>query len=163
MRPARLTLHILDGLGRNVETVERVSNTPRNVSGARLEPPRRHAVERVQCPGCHSTVGFGLVYAAGNACPNCATPLCVKEAPCEPSSSPLAHGGARRAWGRARYLAEVRRSLAWADECAERGDRAGALGWLQMIEALDEPLPHEYEVKGAAWRSALERPVQPLA
>jgi hypothetical protein len=160
MRSARPALFFPGGHRRKTAPAGDVSDATRNIPADLLEPALTHAAKRVHCPACHATVGAGLVYAAGNACPNCATPLCVNDAPCEPRSSPLACEGTWRAWGRARYLAEVRRSLAWADRCAERGDRAGAVAWLQMIEALGDPLPDEYQVKGQAWRSMLEYPAQ---
>jgi hypothetical protein len=54
-----------------------------------------------------------------------------------------------------RHLAAVARSLGWAQESAARGDYADALGWVQMVEAIGDLIPEEYEIKRRAWRDAL--------
>jgi hypothetical protein len=56
---------------------------------------------------------------------------------------------------RDRHLAAVARSLGWAQESAARGDYADALGWVRVVEAIGDPIPHKYETKRQAWRSAL--------
>jgi hypothetical protein len=56
---------------------------------------------------------------------------------------------------RDRHLAAVARSLGWAQESAARGDYADALGWVQMVEAIGDLIPEEYEIKRRAWRDAL--------
>jgi hypothetical protein len=54
-----------------------------------------------------------------------------------------------------RHLAAVARSLGWALEAAARGDYADALGWVGVVEAIGDPIPHEYEVNRQAWLGAL--------
>jgi hypothetical protein len=54
-----------------------------------------------------------------------------------------------------RHLAAVARSLGWARESAARGDYAEALSWVQVVEAIGDPIPREYEIKRRAWRDAL--------
>jgi hypothetical protein len=54
-----------------------------------------------------------------------------------------------------RHRAAVARSLGWADEYAARGQYAEALGWVQVVEAVDEQLSVEFENKRRAWLSAL--------
>jgi hypothetical protein len=54
-----------------------------------------------------------------------------------------------------RHLTAVRRSLGWAQESADRGDYADALGWIRMLEAIGEQLPREYQAKGRAWHAEL--------
>jgi hypothetical protein len=56
---------------------------------------------------------------------------------------------------RDRHLAAVARSLGWARESAARGDYADALGWVRVVEAIGDPIPHEYDAKLQAWLSAL--------
>ena len=56
---------------------------------------------------------------------------------------------------RDRHLAAVARSLGWARESAARGDYADALGWVRVVEAIGDAIPHEYEAKRQAWLSAL--------
>ena len=56
---------------------------------------------------------------------------------------------------RDRHLAAVARSLGWARESAARGDYADALGWVRVVEAIGDAVPHEYEAKRQAWLSAL--------
>jgi hypothetical protein len=47
---------------------------------------------------------------------------------------------------RDRHLAAVARSLGWTQESAARGDYADALSWVQVVEAIGEPIPHQYEI-----------------
>ena len=54
-----------------------------------------------------------------------------------------------------RHLAAVARSLGWARESAARGDYADALGWVRVVEAIGDPIPHEYEAKRQVWLRAL--------
>jgi hypothetical protein len=61
----------------------------------------------------------------------------------------------REALDRDRHLAAVARSLGWARESAARGDYADALGWVRVVEAIGDAIPHEYEAKRHAWLSAL--------
>jgi hypothetical protein len=49
----------------------------------------------------------------------------------------------------------VRRSLGWAQESADRGDYADALGWIDVLEAIGEQLPASYQTRRQAWRRAL--------
>jgi len=49
----------------------------------------------------------------------------------------------------------VARSLGWARESAARGDYADALGWVRVVEAIGDPIPHEYEAKRQVWLRAL--------
>ena len=55
-----------------------------------------------------------------------------------------------------RHPAAVARTLAWADEAADRGDHHDALAWLAVIEAVDGSLPATYTAKRHAWRRARE-------
>jgi hypothetical protein len=57
---------------------------------------------------------------------------------------------------RDRHLAAVARSFGWARESAARGDYADALGWVQVVEAIGDPIPREYETKRQAWLAALD-------
>ncbi len=50
-----------------------------------------------------------------------------------------------------RHAHAVARSLRWADEAAERGDHANALGWVETVLAIGDRLPEEYERKRAEW------------
>jgi hypothetical protein len=54
-----------------------------------------------------------------------------------------------------RHLAAVNRSLGWAQESADRGDYADALGWIDVVEAIGEQLPFAFEVKRRAWSRSL--------
>lgn len=47
------------------------------------------------------------------------------------------------------------RTLQWADGSAARGDYADALGWIQVVEAVDGGLSEEYVAKRDAWLSRL--------
>ena len=57
---------------------------------------------------------------------------------------------------RDRHIAAVARSLGWARESAARGDYADALAWVQVVEAIGDPIPREYETKRQAWLAALD-------
>jgi hypothetical protein len=64
----------------------------------------------------------------------------------------------RATLGSDRHLAAMARSLGWARESAARGEYADAIGWVGVVEAIGDPIPHEYEVnevKRQAWLSAL--------
>lgn len=50
-----------------------------------------------------------------------------------------------------RHEAAVARTLQWADGSAARGDYADALGWIQVVEAVDGGLSEEYIAKRDAW------------
>ena len=54
-----------------------------------------------------------------------------------------------------RHLAAVRRSLGWAEDAAQRGDYADALGWVRVVEAVGGPLPDIYITQRQAWACAL--------
>ena len=54
-----------------------------------------------------------------------------------------------------RHRTAVRRSLGWAQESADRGDYADALGWIRVLEAIGEQLPPGYEGKCRAWGDQL--------
>mgnify|MGYP001306989603 CR=1 FL=1 len=55
----------------------------------------------------------------------------------------------------ARHMTAVATSLGWADDAAERGDHADALGWVEMVMALGDELPDEYNTKREAWLRTL--------
>ena len=125
-------------------------------------------VSRVRCANCRSAVAVTLVWAAGDACPRCLAPLPAGKFRREPYGIPQlrCRTGAPQgvdaavaepgAGARAKHLAAVAGTLCWADESAARGDYADALRWVEMIEALGDPLPHEYETKRRSWRGALD-------
>jgi hypothetical protein len=54
-----------------------------------------------------------------------------------------------------RHKAAVARSLGWAEEAAARGDYAEALSWVQVVQAIGDQIPIEYQTKRRAWLSAL--------
>jgi hypothetical protein len=54
-----------------------------------------------------------------------------------------------------RHLAAVARSLGWAQEAAERGDYADALGWIRAVEATGAQLSPANHVQRLEWSSAL--------
>lgn len=56
-----------------------------------------------------------------------------------------------------RHQAAVARSLGWAQESAARGDYADALAWVEVVEAIGDSVPHEYEVNRWAWLAAAGR------
>jgi hypothetical protein len=53
------------------------------------------------------------------------------------------------------HLAAVRRSLGRAQESADRGDYADALGWIRVLEAIGEQIPPGYHAKRRAWDAQL--------
>jgi hypothetical protein len=53
-----------------------------------------------------------------------------------------------------RHENAVANSLSWADQAATDGDYAEALAWLQMLEAINIPLPEPYSTKRAVWMYA---------
>lgn len=104
-------------------------------------------VARVRCPNYRSAVAVTLVWAAGDTCPSCFTPLPTGKSRRGPLWDPqlLCGTGAPQrvvaepgAGARAKHLAAMARSLGWADESAARGDYADALGWVETVEALGE-------------------------
>jgi hypothetical protein len=50
--------------------------------------------------------------------------------------------------------AVIHHAFAWADEAAADHDYAGALAWLEVIEAIGCPLPEEQLRKRATWALA---------
>jgi hypothetical protein len=50
-----------------------------------------------------------------------------------------------------RHRAAVRRSLGWAQESADRGDYANALGWIRVLEAIGEQRSPGDQAKRQAW------------
>jgi hypothetical protein len=54
-----------------------------------------------------------------------------------------------------RHLAAVARTFGWAEEAAARGDYADALSWVQVVQAIGDLIPIEYQTKRSAWLSAL--------
>jgi hypothetical protein len=54
-----------------------------------------------------------------------------------------------------RHLAAVARTFGWAEEAAARGDYAEALSWVQVVQAIGDQIPIEYQTKRRAWFSAL--------
>jgi len=56
---------------------------------------------------------------------------------------------------RDRHLAAVARSFGWAEQAAARGDYADALSWVQVVEAIGDLIPIEYQTKRRTWLSAL--------
>lgn len=61
----------------------------------------------------------------------------------------------RRDPGLAAHRVAVANTLSWAEESAARGDYGNALAWLNVLDAIREALPEEYEVKRLDWRRAL--------
>lgn len=53
------------------------------------------------------------------------------------------------------HRAAVANTLTWAEECAARGDYVDALAWLNVLDAIRETIPEEYEIKRLDWRRAL--------
>jgi hypothetical protein len=53
----------------------------------------------------------------------------------------------------ARDREAVRRSLGWAQESADRGDYADALGWIELVEAIEAKIPTRYLIDRQAWGS----------
>ena len=61
--------------------------------------------------------------------------------------------------GLTQHEAAIRHTLSWADEAAADHDYAGALGWLDLIEAIGDRLPEEHRRKQATWALAQARVV----
>ena len=66
-----------------------------------------------------------------------------------------AQQGSNRISGPDRHLAAVARSLGWAQESADRGDYADALGWVQAVEATGDRLSTAQRATHQVWRKAL--------
>jgi hypothetical protein len=49
----------------------------------------------------------------------------------------------------------VARTLRSADEAAARGEFADALGWIEVLRSLGDPLPDDYDRKRATWMREL--------
>ena len=60
-----------------------------------------------------------------------------------------------------RHLMAVQRSLRWAQEAADRGDYADALGWIGVLEAIGERLPAGYQARRQLWRALSAAPSEP--
>ncbi len=54
-----------------------------------------------------------------------------------------------------RHSAAVKRSLRWAQESADRGDYADALGWIKVLETIGERVPPSYLAKSRVWNDEL--------
>jgi hypothetical protein len=52
---------------------------------------------------------------------------------------------------RERHRRVIKRSLHWAARSAALGDYGDALGWLELVEAVDGRLPREWEQRRACW------------
>ena len=50
-----------------------------------------------------------------------------------------------------RHRAAVRSSFGWAQNSADRGDYADALGWIDVLEAIGEDIPSDYQAKRRDW------------
>jgi hypothetical protein len=59
--------------------------------------------------------------------------------------------------GLTKHDAAVLHTLSWADEAAVDHDYAGALAWLDVIEAIGDRLPKEHQRKRAIWARARGR------
>jgi hypothetical protein len=57
------------------------------------------------------------------------------------------------------HAVAVRHTLSWADEAAADRDYAGALAWLDVIEAIGDRLSEEHQRKRATWALAQGRVV----
>jgi hypothetical protein len=53
------------------------------------------------------------------------------------------------------HRAAVGNTLTWAEKAAVRGAYVNALAWLNVLDAIRETLPAEYEIKRLEWRRAL--------
>ncbi len=87
----------------------------------------------VRCPTCRAAVATDILAAVSGACPSCHRPLTAD----------------------ARHQHAVAQTLGRADDAAERGDHAVALGWLKVLDAIGEQLSSDYERKRESWRGAL--------
>jgi hypothetical protein len=61
------------------------------------------------------------------------------------------------------HRAAVANTLTWAEESASRGDYVDALAWLNVLDAIREPLSPDYESKRLDWRRALVEQPMPAA
>jgi hypothetical protein len=52
---------------------------------------------------------------------------------------------------RERHRRVIRRSLHWATRSAALGDYGDALGWLELVQAVDGRLPREWEERRSRW------------
>jgi hypothetical protein len=69
---------------------------------------------------------------------------------------PDMYNGAESSADRAeQHAAAVRMSLGWAQESADRGDYADALGWIGVLDAIGERIPPSYEAKRRSWDGEL--------
>jgi hypothetical protein len=87
-------------------------------------------VPALQCSNCGLTYGraspaHDLLGSTGAACPRCSSPLALAAVP----------AARARTNGPERHAAALRQSVAWAEDAARDGDFAGALAWLEAIEA----------------------------
>ena len=55
---------------------------------------------------------------------------------------------------RERHRRVIKRSLHWATRSAALGDYGDALGWLELVEAVDGRLPREWEQRRACWEQS---------
>jgi hypothetical protein len=53
------------------------------------------------------------------------------------------------------HEAAVERSLRWAQESADHGDYARALGWIRVLEAIGEQIPPDYQARRRVWKTQL--------
>lgn len=56
----------------------------------------------------------------------------------------------------AKHAAIIARTLAWADQAAERHDYAQAAHWVETVRDLGHELPKEYEAKHQTWLTAMD-------
>jgi hypothetical protein len=59
--------------------------------------------------------------------------------------------------GFAKHEPAVLHTLSWADDAAAVHDYAGALAWLDVIEAIGDSLPEEHQRRRATWALAQGR------
>ncbi len=55
---------------------------------------------------------------------------------------------------RERHRRVIKRSLHWATRSAALGDYGDALGWLELVEAVDGRLPREWEHRRSCWEQS---------
>jgi hypothetical protein len=55
-----------------------------------------------------------------------------------------------------RHRRAVERTLGWAQAAAAAGDLPDALAWLDMVRAMDGPLPGAWEERRRQWIGALD-------
>jgi hypothetical protein len=61
--------------------------------------------------------------------------------------------------GLTKHEAAIFHTLSWAEEAAADHDYAGALEWLDVMEAIGDRLPEEHQRKRATWALAQKRVV----